>query len=194
MFIGLTGGMGCGKSAALNFFSELEYITLDADTICHTLYNNNKSEFFRKIYEKWGDKILSGSRIDRQAVAQLVFEDKREREWLNSLLHPALLREALKSYEDSGKVDTIFDVPLLYEVGWEKYFDKIVAVWCSEKIQLQRLLKRGMTEEEIEKRNKTQLAPDLKMERADYAIINNGNLAQLKEQCQIIVNRLRKLK
>jgi len=194
MFIGLTGGMGCGKSAALNFFSKLEYITLDADIICHKLYSNSDSKIFRKIYARWGDKVLSDSNtISRKAVSKIVFSEESDREWLNSLLHPAVIKEALKVYNDSGKINTIFDVPLLYEVEWEKYFEKIVVVWCSEKIRQERLLKRGMTKEEIKRRDKTQFTPELKMERADYAIINNGSLDQLKEQCQIIVNKINNL-
>jgi len=194
MLIGLTGGMGCGKSAALNFFSEFEYMTLDADRICHMLYNDNKSEFFRKIYARWGDKILSpNNNICRDAVAKLVFSEKKELEWLNSLLHPAVIKQALKIYNDSGKVNTIFDVPLLYEAGWEKFFDKIVAVWCSDGIRRERLLARGMTKEEIIRRDEKQISPEIKMERADYALINNGTLNQLRKQCQIVTDKINNL-
>jgi len=194
MFIGLTGGMGCGKTAALNFFSESQYITLDADTICHSLYCDTNSEIFYQIYERWGNKILSANKkINRDAVGKLIFSNKKEREWLNALLHPAVIKHALQIYRNSGNLNTIFDVPLLYEVGWEKYFDSIIAVWCSNEIRLQRLTERGMTEKEIDRRDNAQLHPDIKMERADYALINNGTLEQLQKQCKIVIDKINNL-
>ena len=195
MLIGLTGGMGCGKSSALRLFAEIGMQTLDSDSICHQLYSDKESKIFQDMKARWGDRILStNGNIDRCAVAKLVFPDSKEREWLNSLLHPAVLQKGREIYENSNKTDTIFDVPLLFEVGWDKHFDTVLTVWTEPTLRLARLKKRGMEEDEIDKRDRSQLSPELKMEKADYVIINNGTLEQLKQQCKIIINRLNKVK
>ena len=191
MFAGLTGGMGCGKSAALNFFAELGYVTIDADSICHTLYRNSESQFSKSLHKRWGDKIIAeNGEIDRKVVGEIVFADKKELKWLNSILHPAVIKEGLKVYNNNKRVVTIFDVPLLFEVGWENHFDKIISVWCNEKIRMDHLLKRGMSEDEIKRRDKNQWDPELKMERADYAMINNSTLLHLQKQCKITGEKL----
>ena len=187
MFIGLTGGMGCGKSAALRCFSELGYKTLDADRICHELYSNNSSQLFRLLHKRWGEEIISGSGIiNRATVAKIVFANKDELNWLNSVLHPAVIEEGLRIYNSSGKKKTFFDVPLLFEVGWESYFDRTVSIWCNETRRIKRLLKRGMSEDDIKQRDKRQWNPQLKMERADYVIINNSTLGNLQQQCIMV--------
>ncbi len=195
MFIGLTGGMGSGKSSTLKFFSAFGWQTIDADLLCHSFYNDSKSEIFRAMHTRWGNKILLESgRIDRTAVGKLVFSDTDSREWLNALLHPAILQKALKIYRNSDQKETVFDVPLLYEAGWEGNFDKIIAVWTADKIRAERLKKRGMSKNDIRSRDNAQLSPDLKIEKADYVIINNGNIDQLKNQCKIIINILNRNK
>ena len=190
MFIGLTGGMGCGKSTASSCFSKLGYKTLDADKICHELYSNKSSQLFEILYKRWGEKIISSNdTIERAVVAKIVFADKDELNWLNSVLHPAVLEEGIRIYNRLDKKKTVFAVPLLFEVKWESYFDKTVTVWCNEKIRLKRLLNRGMSENEVKIRDKRQWDPQLKMERADYVIINNSTLANLQQQCSIIVKK-----
>ena len=191
MFVGLTGGMGCGKSVALNFFAELGYMTIDADSICHKLYNDRESQFTQTLHKRWGDRIITGTgEINRKLVGEIVFSDKEELEWLNSTIHPAVLEEGLKIHANSRQAITIFDVPLLFEVGWEHHFDKIISVWCDENRRIDHLLKRGMSKDEIARRDKNQWSPDLKMERADYAIINNSTLSHIQAQCKIIGERL----
>ncbi len=191
MFIGLTGGMGCGKSATLSFFLECGYMTLDADKICHELYSNKGSVLFEQLHKRWGDAVISvNGTIDRASVGKIVFTENDELEWLNGVLHPAVFSEGFRIYNNSGKKDTIFDVPLLFEAGWESYFDKTVSVWCREEIRMKRLLKRGMSKCDIERRDKMQFKPELKMERADYVIINNNTLEHLKQQCKVIGDKL----
>ena len=191
MFVGLTGGMGCGKSVALNFFAELGYVTIDADSICHKLYSNRESKFSHTLHKRWGDKILTeNGEIDRKVIGEIVFSDKEELKWLNSTVHPAVIAEGVKVHTHNKLEITVFDVPLLFEVGWGNYFDKTISVWCSEKVRIAHLLKRGMSKDEIERRDKSQLDPKLKMERADYAIINNSTLIHIQKQCQMIGDKL----
>jgi len=191
MLIGLTGGMGCGKSAALDCFAELGYTTTDADSICHMLYNDSRSSLFKKLYKRWGSRIISETNtIDRKIVSRIAFSDVNELKWLNSVVHPAVLEEGLRVNSNSEKKITFFDVPLLFEAGWDRYCDATITVWCKNEIRIKRLKKRGMTEEEIKKRDMHQMQPEEKIEKADYAIINNSSLLHLKQQCEIIVKEL----
>ena len=193
MLIGLTGGMGCGKSSALQIFSELSWNTLDADAICHDFYLNRDSEIYHKVYERWGKQILSGDgSIDRRVIGKLVFSDSASLEWLNSILHPAILQRGLELYTAAGEVDTIFDVPLLYEVCWEKHFDAVVTIWTEDNLRIERLKSREMTKEDIRRKDKFQITPELKVEKADYVLINNGDMDHLRNECIRLTKKLNK--
>lgn len=185
MLVGLTGGIGTGKSTALKYFAELGWKTLDADVICHKLYHDETCEAYREIVERWGEDILSGNgEIDRAKVAGIVFNDSSEREWLNGVLHPRVLEYAIGQYQqNNATVPMIFDVPLLFEVSWERYFSQTVVVFTEDKIQLTRLQDRGMTLADVKQRIAAQMPLSEKIEKADFALINNGTQEVLKEQC-----------
>ncbi|HCE44302.1 MAG TPA: dephospho-CoA kinase [Lentisphaeria bacterium] len=193
MFVGLTGGTGCGKSTALECFSSLGWKTLDADGICYELYGDRNSGVAEAIRRRWGDRVFSGNGdVDRKKVADIVFRSRKERLWLNSLLHPMVLERAVKEARKSKNRNVIFAVPLLFEAKWEKEFDCTVSIWTDRKTQYQRLAKRGWSLEEIERRCKCQITPDEKMELADFAIINNGGIDLLYQQCKILNKDIRK--
>ncbi len=192
MFVGLTGSTGCGKTSALECFSSLGWKTLDADRICHELYEDRDSGVAEAARKRWGNKVfLPDGRINRQAIADIVFKNSRELKWLNSLLHPKVLKKARAEIARSGRKNAIFAVPLLFEAGWEKEFDCIVSVWTDGVIQRQRLARRGWSEREISRRCKCQIPPEKKMELSDFAIINNGTLNDLKEQCKLLNKKIK---
>lgn len=186
MLIGLTGGIGSGKSTVISFFSELGWQTLDADGICHDLYVNADSQAYIEMVDKWGRGIIAeDGAIDRKKVADIIFDNITEREWLNSVLHPRVLESALAACRPfCSNTPVIFDVPLLFEVNWEKYFTKIISVFITEETQKMRLLKRGMTVDEIKRRIAVQMPMAAKAEKADFVLVNNGSLDLLKEQCR----------
>ncbi len=196
--IGLTGGIGCGKSTVLNIFqNELpnRYFCLCADDLCHDVYKrkaNELNEFFEK---RWGQNFLDKNGIiKRGKVAKTIFNKEdfsNELNWLGDLLHPFIFEEALKQIVNTTENFIIFDIPLLYESNLEKHFSDIIGVWSDNKTQEKRLLKRGYSSVEIAVRKKVQLPTVEKLERADYGIINNGSLNELIEQCKIIDKKLR---
>jgi dephospho-CoA kinase len=193
MFVGLTGGIGCGKTTALEFFSSLDWKTLDADNICHEIYGDVKSGFPETLRKRWGTAVFSkDGTLDRKRIAQIVFNDSDELFWLNGLLHPEVLRRSRGLLEKSRNKYVIFAVPLLYEVKWEREFDLTVAVWADRETQYERLRKRGWSGKEIEGRCNSQISPERKMELADYALINNGSRNFLFEQCKELNNQIRK--
>ena len=185
MLIGLTGGIGAGKSTVIGFFSEFAWQTLDSDAICHDLYKDSTCDAYTLMVERWGNRIVSeNGYIDRKKVADLVFCNSQDREWLNSILHPMVFNCAVEIYTQlDATVPVIFDVPLLFEVKWEKYFTKIIAIFTTREIQMNRLLERGMSKLEIDRRIATQMTMEEKAEKADFVLVNNGSLKLLKKQC-----------
>ena len=187
MLIGLTGPAGCGKSAALKIFSSLGWLALDADAICHKIYASSMGGFIDSLLERWGAAALGPDGCpDRQAIAQIVFSDKAEREWLNSVLHPEIQRRALSEYAANGFKPCIFDVPLLYESSWQDRFKKVIAVYAEPHVQRSRLLARGWSAGEIDRRLSVQQSGVKTLEMADYGLINNSSLDSLKRQCEAV--------
>ena len=175
MFAGLTGGIGCGKSTALGCFEGLGWLTLDADRICHEIYEEGNSLLIADLTSRWGEDILHNGTIARKKIAVIVFSDRNELEWLNRLLHPLIMRRADEKIAASDSEYVIFDVPLLFETGIEKRFDCTVSVWADAKQQMERLKQRGLNEKEIEARLATQMSSTTKLEKADYGLINTGD-------------------
>jgi len=182
MILALTGGIGCGKSTVSNFFSDLGWKLLDADKICHELYETKADELKQTFESRWGVGAVSDSNsaINRNKIAEIVFSDQCELEWLNSVFHPMILDSAKSQM---GDYDVIFDIPLLYEVGWQNDFDCVIAVWSNRAIQHDRLRKRGWSDEEITSRIESQLESDIKLEKSDFGLINSSSFENLKNQC-----------
>jgi dephospho-CoA kinase len=189
--IGLTGGIGCGKSTALKVFASLNCTVLDADAVCHELYNEPGGPVIRAVTKKWGDKVIKSNSVNRKKIAEIVFNDSKEREWLNRLIHPLIFERTYKACQNSKNL-LIFDVPLLYEAKWEKYFTKIISIWTTPAIQIERLRKRNWNDKEIKARIAAQMPVNEKLGKADFGIINTGNSAFLLEQCNNILLEIKR--
>ena len=188
MLIAITGGIGSGKSTCLNLFQELGASVADADLIVHQLYEDDQ-EMLDAIENRWGNKILNhDGHFDKKAIAKIVFFNDNERKWLNELIHPRVRREMDKLHDTSAI--TIIAIPLLYENGTENEYEKVISVWCDPTTQRKRLRDRSWSDDEINARINSQLCQDVKLERADYAIINNQNKKTLTLQCEKIYKQL----
>ncbi len=187
--IGITGGIGAGKSTVLQILRELGAICWDADEAVHGLYRPG-GEGLRLVVEHWGAEVLlTDGTLDRKRMAERVFGNPAQRQKLETLIHPLVRRHML---ETAAKTEgNLFcGVPLLYEGGWEKEFRCVVAVWCDRRTQEERLKARGWTAEEIRSRNAAQLAMEDKLQRADFAVANNGSLEMLRGQCRRILETI----
>jgi dephospho-CoA kinase len=192
MILGLTGGFGCGKSSALACFESAGWNTSSADDICAGLYEHQDVQLVSELRKHWQNKVFYGDgKVNKKAIAEIVFNNDTELKWLCSVLHPLISREIDKILKNNHGKKLVVEVPLLFEAGWEKIFDKTVAVWTSADIQRKRLLDKGFTINDIEKRNSKQLPNDEKLERADYAILNTGDFEFLKEQCNNLINNIK---
>lgn len=188
----LTGNIGCGKSTALEAFSHMGWFTLSADAICHDIYYSGNQEFNATIAERWGAEVIKNDGIaDRKKIAAIVFCDKKELNWLNSIMHPLIMEKAELLIFSCGKEFVLFEVPLLYEAKLENKFDITICVWISAANQLMRLKIRGFEEKDIRQRMENQLSADIKLERSDYGLINEGSIGLLNEQCKNLNHQIR---
>lgn len=188
--IAVTGGIGAGKTTLVGQFKALGACVADADALAHDVYLPGKYAY-NKIVEKWGEIILDGhGRIDRKAVAEIVFSDTSELNWLNNLVHPCVRREILDLASDCGEKPLFCAIPLLFESDWREDCKAVIAAWCPPDVQLQRLKNRGWSDDEITKRLGSQISMDEKMLRADYCVVTSCTWDCLGKQCKSLMEQL----
>ncbi|OGV32051.1 MAG: dephospho-CoA kinase [Lentisphaerae bacterium GWF2_45_14] len=191
MLVGLTGGVGCGKSTVLKIFGELGWFTIDADSLVHEIYRDKSMG--GTFLARWGEAEITDSsgNIDRKKIAEIVFNNQGELEWLESVLHPAVFERSAKIIGRCKSDYIMFDVPLLYEKNKAFVFDLIISIWTEQSVQYKRLMERSWSINDIESRNLRQFSQGDKLERADLGIINSGPMGLLREQCKILDKKMR---
>ena len=181
MKVGLTGGIGAGKSTVADMFSKLGAVVIRSDELARQVIEPN-TPGFQKVLSRFGNQILqeNGS-IDRQKLAQIVFNDQNSLKDLEEIIHP-LVRNKTNELISSQTQETIVvnEVPLLLEKKMEKMFDFLVVVISSEKNRINRLQKRGISEPEAKKRMSLQVSDEARKSSADFLITNDGNIEQLE--------------
>jgi len=187
--VGVTGGIACGKSTVLEILAQLGRATLDTDRVVHDLYENDP-QLRTRLAAKWGSHVLDNQgKVDRRAVADIVFENPDELEWLNACIHP-LVRRRMKEQAANVTGWLFCAVPLLFEAGWQEDFTWTIAVWCEPKVRLERARRRGWDESELRRREARQMPAETKLERADFGLINNGSRNLLRRQCGLLLAAL----
>jgi dephospho-CoA kinase len=186
--IGLTGGIGSGKSTVSGYLRELGATVIDADEGARAVVEPGTPGFERVVAE-FGPGIVREGRLDRAKLAEVVFHDAEALAKLNSITHP-LVREwsAGRMAEAAGAgVDVVVqDIPLLFENGLEAIFPTTIVVWVPAEVQVQRLVARGMAEEDARARIANQLPIDTKRERARYVIDNSGSREETRAQSETV--------
>jgi dephospho-CoA kinase len=181
-FVGLTGGLGAGKSEALRALEELGVATLSTDAVVHELLATD--ELRDALVERLGDDVAPGGKVDRSVVAERAFGDPEHREWLEGLLWPRV-GERVMSWRaevddsDPAPVAAVVEVPLLFEAGMADAFDHTLAVIADEDVREQRAAARGHTA--VASRAGRQLPQAEKAERAEFVVRNDGSLDELKQ-------------
>jgi len=185
--IGVTGGVGTGKSTVARMLRGAGAHVIDADEIARALTAKG-SPAYRAIVRRFGRGILlkSGA-IDRAALGSLVFARPAVREKLTAILHPAIIRRIKKETRDSTKGLVVIDAPLLFETGLNESVDAVVVVKASREAQVRRCKARsGLSREQTLSRDAAQLPLKEKIRSADYVIDNNGTLRQTEKQVDSI--------
>lgn len=177
--IGLTGGIGSGKTAALKKFAGFGAWTIDLDQIARKQSRPDGSAFL-KIKRAFGKKVLTQKgEINRPFLADLVFSNQKMRKKLEELTHPLILQEMRRLIEKAVGL-VVVDVPLLFEAGLEKEFDATLTIAASESLRISRVARRDeLSHAEIRKRISSQVLESERIRRADIVIWNEGSFAQL---------------
>jgi dephospho-CoA kinase len=178
--VAITGGIGAGKSEALAAFGRHGAATVSSDEIVHRLLGEDE-DVRGRLRERFGDRVFDDiGQVDRGAIARVVFADRRQLDWLERLLHPRVVQEYLQWRENLGRLPNpprvaVTEVPLLYEVGGDKRFDKVVVITAPAELRAERSQAAGEPRE-------ARLIPDgEKAKRADFVYVNDGSLEDLDE-------------
>ena len=183
MVVGLTGGIGSGKSCAGKFFQEVGIDVIDADKIAKNIINTN-IEAKQMFIEKFGQEYIdSKQQIDRHLLRDEIFKDVNKKNILESIIHPFVRKEIQTFVEESDSIYKIIMVPLIYETNSMKFYEKIIVVDCDKEKQINRASKRdNQTKSNIENIIKNQASRKERLSIADEIIDNNSSLENLKNQ------------
>jgi len=199
IIIGLTGGIGSGKSSVAEMFKDEGAYVIDFDYLARVVVEPD-APAWRDIVDYFGPEILFPDRtLNRSKLAEIVFSDAQSRKVLEGFTHPrifekrdTLLKDIKTKYPNAI---VIVDVPLLFELSLNKKFDIIILVYVSRDVQIERAIQRGvLTKEEVEKRLQVQIPIEKKKLLSDYIINNEGSLKNTRDQVRKVILELKKLK
>src|SRR5919198_122468 len=187
-FVGLTGGIGAGKSEALRALEELGAATLSTDTIVHELLQTD--ELRRVVAERFGEDLVGEDGLDRSKLAERAFARPEDREWLEGQLWPRVgrrvadWRPSVAAPEPPPRA-AVVEVPLLFEAGMQAVFDHTLAVIADEHVRAERAGLRGHTA--LASRTGRQLSQEEKARRADFVVRNDGTLEELRQELSSVL-------
>lgn len=195
--IGLTGNFGMGKTSVLALFKKSGAYTFNIDKFVHEILN--KPETIKKIARALGKNVLKKRRtrvsINKIRTAKIVFDNTGKRKALEAIIHPQVLKIMKTTESGILKRDPaaliVFEVPLLFEAGYEKYFDKTIVVYCNKDTAIDRLVKKGFSKDEALKRIRAQLPITKKKKLADFVINNNYDLSDTESRVSRIFHKLK---
>jgi len=194
--IGITGTIGSGKSTLASFLHEFGAVVIDADKVGHEVYLPG-TEGWQKVVAAFGRGILSSDgRIDRKKLGAIVFNDKAERDRLNHIVHPLIIRhieDMLKKYRRQGVSLVAIEAALLIEAGWGKKVDEVWVTRAPQEVILKRLAaKRKLTRAQALARIRSQLPVREQIKHATRVIDASGSLAELKARVDLLWQKLNK--
>lgn len=190
MIVGLTGGIGSGKSEVSSRFAKLGVNIIDADVVAREVVALG-SHSLKAIAEHFGSHILKqDGTLDRQKLRELIFENLSEKTWVENLLHPVIRSEIIDQINKSTSIYTILSSPLLLETSQHELVDRILVVDADEKLQLARASLRDLNNtEQIKKIMSTQMKRPARCAKADDIIHNHGGIEELELQIHQLHSR-----
>lgn len=184
LVVGLTGGIGAGKSTVSELFARLGALVIDADQLARMSIERG-TDGFAEVLLRFGDEVILNGDIDRQKLGELIFSDENARKDLEAIIHPrvqALFAEAVADLDHDDIL--IYEIPLLVETGAAEKFDYVITVEADIEIRKTRLLKKGLYISQIEKRIAAQATEDARCAVADSVIRNDGDEDSLLRQVE----------
>jgi dephospho-CoA kinase len=190
-FVGLTGGLGAGKSTALGALGRLGAETISSDAIVHELYQGQQLR--DAVVGRWGPEVAPAGVVDRAAVAQRAFAADQERRWLEQQIWPLVAARVAEWLEQARAREpsppaAVVEVPLLFEAGLEGIYDATIAVLAAEDVRAARAAARG--HEAVGERDARQLPQEEKARRATYVVRNDGSVEELEAQLSAVLAKL----
>lgn len=195
LIVALTGGIATGKSVVASILEELGCYIHHADKIAHELTEPEKPAW-EKIVSHFGENILNKDKtINRSRLGKIIFSDKKEQAFLNELIHPLVLekkKETIEKLEEEGTTNIfVSEAALTVEAGFTGFFDKVVVVYCTRDIQIERLMERDrISRKEALEKLKSQMSQEEKLKYADYIIDTSETLQSTVEQTERIYRNL----
>ena len=194
--IGLTGGIGTGKSTVSQILKEKKFPVIDLDIISHEVIKFPK--VVEKIVENFGKEVLEYNNtgnwiVSREKLGRVIFGNRKKRLILNSVMHPEILRIMREKILECKKENKIIfvEIQLLFEVQWEKEFDYILLVSAEKETQIKRILSRdNRSKEEALSIINSQMSLDEKKKRSDYVIENDGNIQDLEKKVDDFLKKI----
>ncbi len=185
--VGLTGGIGSGKSTVANLFKLKQIEVIDADQIAREIVLPG-TDVLKQITLRFGKGILlSDGQLNRKKLGEIVFSDKNQLNWLNGLIHPKVRSSLLEKAESSKSRYVIFEIPLLVENNLTQLVDRVLVVDVSPEVQIERVRNRdGLSNEQINNIINNQASRELKLQAADEVIENNGDIELLHNQVNML--------
>ncbi len=184
LVVGLTGGIGAGKSTVAELFARLGALVIDADQLARMAIERG-SDGFADVMLRFGEEVIVNGDIDRKKLAEIVFSDERARKDLEAIVHPrvqALFAEAVADLDHDDIL--IYEIPLLVETGAADKFDYVITVESEIELRKERLLKKGLYISQIEKRMASQASEEARTAVADSVIRNDGDEDSLLRQVE----------
>jgi len=190
-FVGLTGGLGAGKSTALAELAALGAAVLSSDAVVHELYDT--AEVADAVRERFGSEVFAGERVDRGAIARRVFASEDDRLWLEQLLWPMVARRAQEFHEQASRREppppaAVVEAPLLFESGAASRYQATIAVVADDALRAARIAARDQAA--LASREARQLPQAEKARRATYVVVNDGSLEELRASLADVLEQL----
>jgi dephospho-CoA kinase len=192
--IGLTGGIASGKSTVGAMLSELGFDVISADEISRGLLGSGEAALHETVREFGPDILGPDGTVDRKKLAAIVFATQAKLDRLNAIIHPRVEAEMLKRFaewEREGRSVAFVEAALLVEAGYMKNLDGLVVTWCKPEQQMERLLKRGMSEQDARSRIAAQMPVEEKLKLATYKIDCSGSIDETRRQVEELAKTLR---
>ena len=195
--VGLTGGIGCGKSVVAAMLREQGFLVLDADTLAHQLVEPGQPAY-DDVLREFGKGVCDASgKIDRAKLAAIVFAEPAKLARLNQIVHPRVAEAQERQFTEWQRTHprgvAVVEAALLVEAGAHNRLDRLVVVWCRPEQQIQRLRERGMSAEEAQRRIASQMPLEEKRRLAEFQIDCSGTIEDTRQQVERLAVHLRQL-
>jgi dephospho-CoA kinase len=195
--VGLTGGIGCGKSVVAAMLREQGFLVLDADTLAHQLVEPGQPAY-DDVLQEFGKGVCDASgKIDRAKLAAIVFAEPAKLARLNQIVHPRVAEAQERQFTEWQRTHprgvAVVEAALLVEAGAHNRLDRLVVVWCRPEQQIERLRERGMSAEEAQQRIASQMPLEEKRRLAEFQIDCSGTIEDTRQQVERLAAHLRQL-